>query len=310
MTLYQTLPGGVLVFRGFQDHRLLPDAEQFLDRPRPVRRDPAANAVCAGRPAVDGDVVRVAAICAYSPLANFLLYPLESRFPKWDSSRGDLVAYRARRAARRHLSTAHGVPVIQAAADRLISAATLGRRYPKAHSTPPAAARTDFQRRQRADATALFQGLGIPKSRLTMERQSPKRTPVYQAGCHAEARQRWLLVTSAYTALGRTFRKAGFAVEPIGGLEGRHHGPLHQILSRGQWPALSRRYRRARMAGLITYRISGSTDALLPARNSPSPRRTNRARIEAADPSGKTPATTIAPETSTLPAWWPISTAG
>src|SRR5262249_19540577 len=29
------------------------------------------------------------AICAFSPLGNFLLYPLEQRFPKWDDARGE-----------------------------------------------------------------------------------------------------------------------------------------------------------------------------------------------------------------------------
>jgi uncharacterized SAM-binding protein YcdF (DUF218 family) len=57
------------------------------------------------------------AICAYSPLANFLLYPLEQRFPKWDSSRGDpdgIIVLGGPLDA--DMSAAHGVPVIAGAA--------------------------------------------------------------------------------------------------------------------------------------------------------------------------------------------------
>src|SRR5438552_7552480 len=66
------------------------------------------------------------AICAFSPLANFLLYPLESRFPKWDPSRGEpdgIIVLGGPLDA--DLSSAHGVPVIAGAADRIIGAATL-----------------------------------------------------------------------------------------------------------------------------------------------------------------------------------------
>ena len=73
------------------------------------------------------------AICAFSPLANFLLYPLEQRFPKWDSSRGDpdgIIVLGGPLDA--DLSAAHGVPVIAGAADRIFSAATLALRYPNA----------------------------------------------------------------------------------------------------------------------------------------------------------------------------------
>src|SRR6202030_1957989 len=32
--------------------------------------------------------VALLAICGFSPLGNFVLYPLESRFPPWDPTRG------------------------------------------------------------------------------------------------------------------------------------------------------------------------------------------------------------------------------
>src|SRR6202008_4782252 len=73
------------------------------------------------------------AICAFSPLAHLLLYPLEQSFPKWDSFRVDpdgIIVLGGPLDA--DLSAAHGVPVISGAADRIISGATLAQRYPNA----------------------------------------------------------------------------------------------------------------------------------------------------------------------------------
>ena len=115
MTLYQTFPGGVLVFRSFQDRRLHAAAEQFPDRPRPLRRDPAADAVCAARAPADGDVARAACDLRASrrwPISCSIRW--SSRFPKWDSSRGEpdgIIVLGGPLDA--DLSAAHGVPVIR-----------------------------------------------------------------------------------------------------------------------------------------------------------------------------------------------------
>src|SRR5215510_3594219 len=161
------------------------------------------------------------AICAFSPLANFLLYPLEQRFPKWDSSRGDpddIIVLGGPLDA--DLSAAHGVPVISGAADRIISGATLALRYPNARLVytggSPNLLHNDAKE---ADyATALFQGLGIPKSRLTMERQSRntrENAEFSKQIAMPKQGERWLLVTSAYhmpRSVG-VFRKVGFPIE-------------------------------------------------------------------------------------------------
>src|SRR5438876_6744201 len=49
-----TIAGGTVVFRSLQDHRLPAVAEQFFDRARPSRCDPAVDAVCEGRAQADG----------------------------------------------------------------------------------------------------------------------------------------------------------------------------------------------------------------------------------------------------------------
>src|SRR5437588_10460830 len=69
------------------------------------------------------------AICGFSPLGNILLYPLEQRFPTWDSAQGapdGIVVLGGPIDA--DISVAHDTPVIRSAPDRIIAAATLAHR--------------------------------------------------------------------------------------------------------------------------------------------------------------------------------------
>jgi uncharacterized SAM-binding protein YcdF (DUF218 family) len=216
------------------------------------------------------------AICAYSPLANFLLYPLEQRFPKWDNSRGEpdgIIVLGGPLEA--DLSAAHGVPVISGAADRLIGAATLAHRYPNARLVytggSPNLLHNDAKE---ADyATALFQGLGIPKSRLTMERQSRntrENAEFSKAVVKPKPGERWLLVTSAYhmpRSIG-LFRKAGFPVEayPVDWKVGTREDLFkYYVIANDGLQLVDTGVRE--WLGLIAYRVSGSTDELLPGPN-------------------------------------------
>ena len=66
---------------------------------------------------------------------------------------------------------------------------------------------------------SLFESLGIPRERLTMERRSrntEENAEFSKALVNPKDGERWLLVTSAYhmpRSVG-LFRKAGFTVEP------------------------------------------------------------------------------------------------
>jgi uncharacterized SAM-binding protein YcdF (DUF218 family) len=213
------------------------------------------------------------AICAFSPLANFLLYPLEQRFPKWDSSRGDpdgIIVLGGPLDA--DMSAAHGVPVIAGAADRLISAAALAQRYPNARiiytGGSPNLLHNDAKE---ADyATGLLQGLGIAKSRLTMERQArnTKENAEFSRDIAKPKRgERWLLVTSAYhmpRSVG-LFRKAGFDVEayPVDWKVGTREDLLRYFIVANNGLELVDIGVREWL-GLIAYRLAGSIDALLP----------------------------------------------
>ncbi len=69
------------------------------------------------------------AICAFSPLGNALLHPLESRFPAWDASRGapdGIIVLGGSIDADQ--SVAHGTPVVRSPAGRLVPAAALAHR--------------------------------------------------------------------------------------------------------------------------------------------------------------------------------------
>ena len=213
------------------------------------------------------------AICAFSPLANFVLYPLEQRFPKWDSSRGDpdgIIVLGGSLDA--DLSAAHGVTVISGAADRIVSAATLAHRYPNARLVytggSPNVLNNDAKE---ADyATALFQGLGIAKSRLTMERLSRntrENAEFTRDLVKPKPGERWLLVTSAYhmpRSMG-LFRKAGFPVEayPADWKVGTKEDLLKYYVNANA--GLARIDLGAReWLGLIANRLTGKSDTLLP----------------------------------------------
>jgi len=213
------------------------------------------------------------AICGFSPLGNWLLYPLESRFPAWDASRGapdGIVVLGGSIDA--EISAAHGVAVVHGAADRIVAAAALARRYPNARLvfTGGSSNLISNDAREADYAAEIFQRLGVPRERLTMERRSrntEENAEFTKAIAAPKPGERWLLVTSAYhmpRSVG-LFRKAGFAVEPypvdwrLGGqadlltfsafaLEGLQHTDL----AVHEW------------IGLLAYRLTGKTSRLLP----------------------------------------------
>ncbi len=213
------------------------------------------------------------AICAFSPLGNLLLYPLEQRFPPWDAARGapdGIIVLGASIEA--ELSAAHGTPVVQSAPDRIIAAAALAHRYPNARIvfSGGSANLISNDAREADYAGAIFESLGIAKSRLIMERRSrntQENAEFSKALVAPKAGERWLLVTSAFhmpRSVG-LFRKAGFAVEPypvdwrVGGL-----GDLLMFTNIAV-DGLARTDIAVReWIGLAAYRATGKIDDLLP----------------------------------------------
>jgi len=213
------------------------------------------------------------AICGFSPLGNWLMYPLEQRFPPWDSTRGapdGIVVLGA--SIDTDLSVAHGTGVVRSAPDRIIAAAALAHRYPNARIVFSGGnSNLVLNDAREADyAGAIFESLGVAKTRLIMERRS--RNTLENAEFSKElvvpkAGERWLLVTSAFhmpRSIG-LFRKAGFAVEPYpvdwraGGRGDLFSFSNIAVDGLGRIDVAVREW-----IGLIAYRATGRIDELFP----------------------------------------------
>jgi uncharacterized SAM-binding protein YcdF (DUF218 family) len=214
------------------------------------------------------------ALCGFTPLGNLLLYPLETRFPTWDASRGapdGIVVLGGGIDA--DPSAAHGEAVFTSSAARVIIAAVLAHRYPQArilYSGGSANFVSDTSAREADYALRILEDLGVAKDRLIIESESRNtfENAFYsKALAQPKPGERWLLVTSAFhmpRSVG-VFRKVGFAVEPFPvdwrlparkdlfrPLSSSEDGLGHTNLAIREW------------LGLVAYRVTGRTDELLP----------------------------------------------
>ena len=167
----------------------------------------------------------------------------------------------------------HGETALNTSAGRMIAAAMLARRYPNARilfSGGSASLIGDDSHKEADYVVALFEGLGISRDRLTLERLSRntfENAEFSKALAAPKEGERWLLVTSAFhmpRSVG-IFRKAGFAVEPYP-TDWRLAGPAdlvrftafsveglqHTDLAVREW------------IGLVAYRLTGKTSELFP----------------------------------------------
>jgi uncharacterized SAM-binding protein YcdF (DUF218 family) len=217
--------------------------------------------------------IALLALCGFSPLGNWLLYPLESRFPPWDAARGapdGIVVLGG--SIEPDISFAHGVAVVRASADRLIVAAALARRYPNARIvfTGGSGNLLSNDAREADYAAELFESLGISRERLTLERRArntQENAEFAKALAAPKSGERWLLLTSAYhmpRAVG-LFRKSGFAVEPYP-VDWRVAGTADLLTFRVlSVEGLGRVDTGAReWMGLAAYWISGKTSEFFP----------------------------------------------
>jgi len=225
-----------------------------------------------GRKLLIASVVLLA-ICGFSPLGNWVLYPLEQRFPPWDATQGapdGIVVLGG--SIDPDLSIAHGVPVVRAAADRILVAATLARRYPKARLifTGGSGNLISNEAKEADYAVELFESLGISRNRLEIERRArntQENAEFSLALAAPKSGERWLLLTSAYhmpRSVG-VFRKAGFAVEPcpvdwrVGGKSDLAAFWIFALEGLGSVDVGVREW-----IGLAAYRISGKSSEFFP----------------------------------------------
>jgi uncharacterized SAM-binding protein YcdF (DUF218 family) len=214
------------------------------------------------------------ALAGFSPLGNWLIYPLEQRFPPWDATHGapdGIVVLGG--AIDADLSAAHGAPAFTVAAARMVEAAALARRYPNARIvfTGGSGNLLSNDAREADYAVAVFEGLGIARERLTVERRSrntQENAEFSKVVAAPKSGERWLLVTSAFhmpRSVG-LFRQAGFAVEPYP-VDWRAGGDLRawrptSMEGLGLVDTSVREW-----MGLLAYRISGRTSELFPGPN-------------------------------------------
>ncbi len=213
------------------------------------------------------------ALAAFSPLGNLLLYPLESRFPQWDPSRGapdGIIVLGG--SVDTDLSAAHRTPVVPHAADRLFALAELARRYPNARIvfTGGNANLVSTDAREADYSAPILENLGVPKERLILERNSRNtyENAIFTKQLVApKPGERWLLVTSAFhmpRSMG-IFRKAGFDVEAypvdwrMGGRDELFAFTNIGADGLGRTDVAMREW-----IGLLAYRLMGRTGELLP----------------------------------------------
>lgn len=213
-------------------------------------------------------------VCGFSPLAGWMITPLENRFARADLETGPPVtgiivlggAEDARWTPRREIAG------LNEAAERFTEGVALALRLPQARLVfsggsgaliPPELTEADTAER-------LFTALGIPRSRLTLEdrsRDTYENAVFTKRLLDPKPGERWLLVTSAWhmpRAIG-CFRKAGFSVEawPVdyrtsGKMSWAPEGAVQEGLRRMDF--ITREY-----VGLVMYFAFGRTSALLPA---------------------------------------------
>jgi uncharacterized SAM-binding protein YcdF (DUF218 family) len=214
----------------------------------------------------------VLAIAGLTPLGNWLIAPLENRFPPWDQSRGaptGIVVLGG--AIGPELSLARGAPDLRDAAERITAVAALARVYPEARIVySGGTGRLIARAGNEADIAAdLLESIGLPRHRLILEKESRNtiENAVFSRDLvRPKPGERWLLVTSGYhmpRAIG-VFRQVGFDVEAY---------PVDWRTSADElwlpFDAVSHGLGRTDTAvrewmGLVAYRLSGKTATLFP----------------------------------------------
>ncbi len=158
-----------------------------------------------------------------SPLANWLILPLENRVARADLSQGKpvtgIIVLGGSENGR--VSLARGTLALNEGGERVTEGAVLARRFPNAKILFSGGA-AQFIREEKPGAptiAAFWSAMGIAKSRILLEQSSRntyENAVFSKRAVQPKPADRWLLVTSAFhmpRALG-SFRKAGFDVAP------------------------------------------------------------------------------------------------
>jgi uncharacterized SAM-binding protein YcdF (DUF218 family) len=219
-------------------------------------------------------------ICGMSPIGALMLLPLESRFPPWKPEMGDPAGIIVLGGGvDPEMTTARGTPAINSSGARIVVAAELANRYPKARLVyvggNSSLRSANFSEADVAEG--IFKNLGIREDRVQLERKSRNTDENVRFSMQLvdpKPGERWLLVTSAFhvpRAMG-LFRKAGFTVDPYP-VDWRTSGWSDAYTFQSDWTTGIDLTDTAahEWLGLIAYRLTGKIDELFPSPTPTSP---------------------------------------
>jgi uncharacterized SAM-binding protein YcdF (DUF218 family) len=213
-------------------------------------------------------------VCGLTPVGDVLIRPLESRFPRpaltpQTPIAGIIVLGGGEDG---HADGSPQLAALNEAAERYTEAVALARRLPEARLvfSGGSGALLEASAPEAETAARLFEALGVPRERITLERASRDtyENALFTARIlKPKAGEHWLLVTSAWhmpRAMG-CFRRAGFTVEawPV---DYRTPGRLQPLRFHTSVPEGLRRidFVVREYAGLVIYYLTGRTRELLP----------------------------------------------
>ena len=211
-------------------------------------------------------------LAGFLPVGAVLEHALESRFPPWDPSRGapdGIVVLGG--AIDPGLSRAYGTTQLTESAERVAAIAKLARAYPNARIVYSGGDGSLFANAGReADYLySLLDTFGVPRQRVLLEdrsRDTYENATFSKQLVKPKPGERWLLVTSAWhmpRAVG-CFRRIGFPVEAYP-VDWNTRPRLHLSLSSQFGGGLKSLDTAAHeWLGLLVYRITGRTSAVLP----------------------------------------------
>jgi uncharacterized SAM-binding protein YcdF (DUF218 family) len=213
-------------------------------------------------------------ILGLSPLANWLILPLEMRFPVPDlaGKRIDGVIVLGGAVQERH-TLAHGVIAMNDAGERIVVMADLARRFPEAKVifTGGAGSFSHAPKPEGEVVREQLATLGLAPGRILIESLSlntHENAVMAKAIAQPKPGETWLLVTSAWhmpRSVG-IFRQAGW---PVMAYPTDFRTAGWQDWTRG-FASVSDGLRRAEVAtrewlGLVIYRLTGRSETLFPA---------------------------------------------
>lgn len=209
-----------------------------------------------------------------SPLANLFMLPLENRVARADlpaqaNVTGIIILGGAENG---RVSRARGAMAMNEAGERITEAVLLAKRFPGAKVVWSGGAGQMFrEEKSGAPSVAQFlQAAGVAKDRIAIEersRNTHENAKFSKDLLRPQAGERWLLVTSAFhmpRALG-CFRRQGFEILPWpADYRTKDAGDLLR-----PFDSIAKGLKRLDVAakewlGLLVYRLTDRTDALLP----------------------------------------------